>query len=426
MAVEFTTVINDSSCLYLPFGVVDDPPLTMMAFFNVPSLPLTSRCLVKVGYSWDRGGFGLHITGNDSGTYKIAGVASFAHLTKSCGSAAEYTTSTWHHAAAIFAGLSSRKAALDGVFGAESTGTLRTQLPFDMDRTGISEDAGNFSPTLFQNGLIAGCLAHVAIWNIALSEAEVLSIADGTFTPDEVQAANLVFYAPLADEATATTNSGTSVTSLTLHENSDGIATCATSPGGGEPEPEPEPEPTPTPGSAETLNPVRLLKPYEKPPIAEFGVGDARSKFPLQFFVFEGEDLRVTVDEVELALDEFSFTGNIVPYPGYDDTDVTDADYHRKQASVPGFKGGIVTLDTAVEDCVVTIWNDPQPLRGGSGAALLRRDLERGEFNGRIAGRMFGDIWATYRAQKLKFSRCVATADATPLDEDLSGTLLIQ
>ncbi len=148
----------------------------------------------------------------------------------------------------------------------------------------------------------------------------------------------------------------------------------------------------------------------------------------MSFFVFEAGDLRVTVDEVELDASAFSFTGNIVPYPGYDETDplIATVDYHRKQASVPGFRGGVATLNVPVTDCVVCIWNDPPILRGSPSDQLMRRDLERGEFNGRIAGRIFGDLWTTYRAQKLKFSRCVATADPAPLDEDLSGSLIIQ
>jgi len=203
-----------------------------------------------------------------------------------------------------------------------------------------------------------------------------------------------------------------------------GTTAVAVPPEDSEPPPEPEPDDDTVVISATP----RLLKPYEKPPIAIFRVGEERSIFPLSFFIFEAADLRVTIDDVELDADAFTFAGDIVPYPGYDDADAltADSDYHRKQASVPGFRGGKVTLDTAVTGSIVTIWNDPQPQRGSDSAELMRRDLSRSEFNGRIAGRIFGDLWTTYRAQKLKFSRCVATADGTPLDEDLSGTLVIQ
>jgi len=48
------------------------------------------------------------------------------------------------------------------------------------------------TPVLFLNGSIA----EAAIWNAALTDAEIASLAAG-FTPDQIRPQSLQFYAPL-------------------------------------------------------------------------------------------------------------------------------------------------------------------------------------------------------------------------------------
>jgi len=44
--------------------------------------------------------------------------------------------------------------------------------------------------------LITGTIAEPAIWNVALTDAEIASLAAG-FTPDQIRPQSLQFYAPL-------------------------------------------------------------------------------------------------------------------------------------------------------------------------------------------------------------------------------------
>lgn len=100
----------------------------------------------------------------------------------------------WYHGAAIFASGSSRRAALDGVFGAEATAAMS---PNARDAVGVAclpRAAGPEYPYPDVS------VAEVGIWRVALSEPELALLADG-LSPLLVRPADLVFYAPLlADE----------------------------------------------------------------------------------------------------------------------------------------------------------------------------------------------------------------------------------
>ena len=94
-------------------------------------------------------------------------------------------------------------------------GTIDTT---DLTPTGINElliGARRFSGAV---GLyFDGSIAEAAIWNAALTDDEILSLAKG-FTPDQIRPQNLVFYAPLIRELqdlrgglTITNNNGATV-----------------------------------------------------------------------------------------------------------------------------------------------------------------------------------------------------------------------
>jgi hypothetical protein len=90
---------------------------------------------------------------------------------------------------------------------------------------------------------------------------------------------------------------------------------------------------------------VRQLRPHPRPPIVEYRVGSGeRDTFPISFRVMEQQNLRVAIDDEELDQTDFTFTG-------------------RRNGNLPGYDGGIVTLDTAITDCIVRIWSDPVPVR---------------------------------------------------------------
>ena len=96
---------------------------------------------------------------------------------------------TWEHAAGVWAATNSRKAYLNGSVGAENTTNL---TPVNLDNVAIGSRNYNSGQSLFFSGFIA----ESAIWNVALTDAEITILAAG-YSPLFVRPQNLVFYAPL-------------------------------------------------------------------------------------------------------------------------------------------------------------------------------------------------------------------------------------
>jgi hypothetical protein len=103
-----------------------------------------------------------------------------------------YSANTWNHAAGVFTSATSRTPYLNGVAGATNTGNCGSQNTADSILIGVR---ANPSLSFYMNGL----LAEVGIWSVALTAAEVASLADG-MTCDKVRPQSLVFYAPLVRE----------------------------------------------------------------------------------------------------------------------------------------------------------------------------------------------------------------------------------
>jgi hypothetical protein len=101
-----------------------------------------------------------------------------------------FTVGTWHHGCAVFTSLSSRTVYLDGGSSATNTSTLPSRLQ-TVDKTALG-CLGRSTNAAFYNGQVA----EVGIWNVALTAAEIASLADG-MTCDKVRPQSLVFYAPL-------------------------------------------------------------------------------------------------------------------------------------------------------------------------------------------------------------------------------------
>jgi hypothetical protein len=99
------------------------------------------------------------------------------------------TANTWNHACGVFSSANSRTAYLNA--GGATTNTANVSAS---NFTEVLIGARRLSGTVgtFYTGLIAEC----GIWNVALTAAEIASLADG-MTCDKVRPQSLVFYAPL-------------------------------------------------------------------------------------------------------------------------------------------------------------------------------------------------------------------------------------
>ncbi len=101
-----------------------------------------------------------------------------------------YSTSTWHHACGVFASASSWAAYIDG----GSVGTNATSR--DPSGTGSRTQIGAFRVGGSYFSPFTGQIAEAAIWNVALTAAEVLSLSKGV-CPLLVRPNNVVAYWPI-------------------------------------------------------------------------------------------------------------------------------------------------------------------------------------------------------------------------------------
>lgn len=93
-----------------------------------------------------------------------------------------YSTGAWHHAGAVFTGATSRTAYLDGSAATTDTSSC---TPGSMSST----IAGYY----FSGGTQTTLIAEAAIWNAALTNADMLELSKG-FSPNQVRPESLVRY----------------------------------------------------------------------------------------------------------------------------------------------------------------------------------------------------------------------------------------
>lgn len=99
-----------------------------------------------------------------------------------------YTTNTWQHACGVFASTTSRSVYLNG--GSKATSTTSVS-PVNLTKIniGVYRTTSPVDP-------FSGSMAEIGIWNAALTDDEVASLADG-FTPNQIRPQSLVAYLPL-------------------------------------------------------------------------------------------------------------------------------------------------------------------------------------------------------------------------------------
>jgi len=97
---------------------------------------------------------------------------------------------TWTHCAAVFASATSRTSYINGANPVNETTNVAGSFA-GMDRVSVARRGSSGGSLQFN-----GDVAEVAIWNVALTEPELLALANGT-NPKLIRPENLVFYAPL-------------------------------------------------------------------------------------------------------------------------------------------------------------------------------------------------------------------------------------
>lgn len=168
-------------------GLITATPLTMAAWFY-PTAAANGAImgLFTSGSAFNRNSFRLAI---DTSPAVIA-LSADSTATANATSTASASLNAWNHGAAVFASATSRAAYLNG--GNKGTETT-SRIPSGIDRTSIGVGDGSSASTPFQ---ATGMIAYPAIWNIALSDADVAALAAGA-DPRLIHPEALVAFWPL-------------------------------------------------------------------------------------------------------------------------------------------------------------------------------------------------------------------------------------
>jgi len=104
-----------------------------------------------------------------------------------------YTSNTWHHACGVYASTTSRQAFLNGSGGTAET---TSNIPSGIDSLNIGRLNWDGTPIQYLDGKVA----EVGIWDVALTQGEITSLANGV-SPQFIRPQSLAFYAPLVGNA---------------------------------------------------------------------------------------------------------------------------------------------------------------------------------------------------------------------------------
>jgi hypothetical protein len=202
MAYEFTAA--SSQYLSTASAPANAYPITMACWFNSDSITINQRLIGLYASSVNY--FDLGIRGVDAGD-PVSAVVNQGGILQITSTTSGYSANTWHHACGVFSSATSRTAFIDG--GNSNTGTNNIN-----PQNSTIMEIGRF---ILGVQYMDGRIAEVGIWNVALTAAEVASLAKG-MTCDKVRPQNLVFYAPLVRDLndqkgglTITNNNGATV-----------------------------------------------------------------------------------------------------------------------------------------------------------------------------------------------------------------------
>lgn len=185
---------SNSDLLRVASGLVTAAPCTIACWANVPNH--TSQVnLFGVYNSTDvtgnRNQFALLLT---TGA-QVGARTSGASGGNTASTSNTFTDGSWFHACGVFASATDRRAFVNG--GGKAT-NASSQTPSGLDRISVGcQDISSGTSTIPSGSLVA----ELAIWNIALADADVALLAAG-YSPKVIQPANLIAYWPVIGDWT--------------------------------------------------------------------------------------------------------------------------------------------------------------------------------------------------------------------------------
>lgn len=167
-------------------AIVDNPPFTLAAWVKPANVTANHTIVGVSDIDTDTRYHNLRFTGGTAGDP----VQAISRNTSSgvSASASGFVADVWQHVAGVWTSFTDRLVYLGGTAGTTNTTNLDPPTP---DTTYVGR-LSRLAPTDYA----AGKIAVVAVWNIALSGADIATLAGGTL-PTSVQAANLIAYWPM-------------------------------------------------------------------------------------------------------------------------------------------------------------------------------------------------------------------------------------
>ena len=156
----------------------------MSFWFKPDAINNGDLCALAIGTNIDSHRQNIYL-GNDN---KVRAQSRDGSTNVSAATSSSFVAGSWQHAAGVWSATNARAAFLNG--GGKGTETS-TVNPAGLNAIAI----GRF-PSLSPGGYWDGELAEMAMWNVALTDAEVLQLSKG-FSPSFIRPSKLVFYAPL-------------------------------------------------------------------------------------------------------------------------------------------------------------------------------------------------------------------------------------
>jgi hypothetical protein len=181
MAYDFVA----ASSQYIEGGAaaVTDEPVTFSALVY-PKSPTANGIVMSIGTASATDRWQLNHASGQVQAWTVTTVTS-----ATANAASTYTNDVWSQFGGIVSTDSSRQAFLNGVGGTANTTTLA--IAQTLARTVIG------ARMAISYGTFASArIAEVAVWNVALTGAEMASLSKG-FKPTRIRPQSLKFYAPL-------------------------------------------------------------------------------------------------------------------------------------------------------------------------------------------------------------------------------------
>jgi hypothetical protein len=178
-----------------PSGL-SDVPFTLACWFNTQNAT-RNQCLLQVGDFATSQRCIIFAGGNvagDPARLQVQGSTATVTINTSTG----WTTNTWNHAcgtARLTGSFPPQEFAVYLNAGGKVTGTADVgapSTPWSSTSIGVQQTGGVINAGTYFDGLIA----EAGIWNVALTDDEITSLAKG-MTCNLVRPQSLVFYAPL-------------------------------------------------------------------------------------------------------------------------------------------------------------------------------------------------------------------------------------